>query len=48
MTQDILENNIEVIRDFFEYDDIFVVDRGFRDCLTYLESLRFEAKMPSF
>ena len=42
------EAKINDLEDNFEPEDIFVVDRGFRDCLNYLESKNFEYKMPAF
>lgn len=44
--QHILNNNIEEIRNWVTGDDIFIVDRGFRDALPYLESLGIQAEMP--
>jgi len=48
MTEDILANKINQLEHFFEKMDVFVVDRGFRDCIEYIESKGFTAKMPSF
>jgi hypothetical protein len=43
-----LKCNINDINDFVKDNDIFVVDRGFRDSLTLLEDLGIKAAMPSF
>ena len=44
----IMARNIEDIREWVEEKDVFVVDRGFRDSLSYLEELGIKAEMPSF
>ena len=36
------------IQDLFKKDDIYIVDRGFRDILSYLESMGIDSKMPAF
>ncbi|XP_045216033.2 uncharacterized protein LOC123566193 [Mercenaria mercenaria] len=43
-----LKTNTEEIRNFVQEDDVFVVDRGFRDSLSLLEDLGIRAEMPSF
>uniref|UniRef100_K1QXM2 Uncharacterized protein n=1 Tax=Magallana gigas TaxID=29159 RepID=K1QXM2_MAGGI len=43
-----MRSNLEDIRNWVEEDDVFIVDRGFRDSLTYLEELGIQVKMPSF
>ncbi|XP_060604358.1 uncharacterized protein LOC132757169 [Ruditapes philippinarum] len=43
-----LKTNTEEIRDFIQEDDIFVVDRGFRDSLELLQDLGIRVEMPSF
>ena len=40
-------SNIEDIRNWFHEEDIFIVDRGFRDSIDMLEELGIHAKMPS-
>lgn len=40
--------NVNNLRGFLREGDIFVVDRGFRDCLDYLHELGLETKMPYF
>ena len=40
--------NLEDIRSWVQEEDIFVVDRGFRDSLDCLEQMGINAKMPSF
>ncbi|XP_062596569.1 uncharacterized protein LOC134258027 [Saccostrea cucullata] len=44
----IMHCNIEDIRNWVKEEDIFVVDRRFRDSLDYLEEIGIKAKMPSF
>lgn len=44
----VIKSNIEDICNWLEKDDIFVVDRGFRDSLDFLEELGIQAHMPSF
>ena len=44
----ILRTNIECIRSWIAEDDVFIVDRGFRDSLGMLEELGIKAQMPSF
>ena len=39
ITQEIIENNLNELNNWFERGDVFVVDRGFRDCLKYLKGL---------
>ncbi|XP_065935231.1 uncharacterized protein [Magallana gigas] len=41
-----LKSNIEDIKNWFEDDDIFIVDRGFRDALGVLEEFGIKAYMP--
>lgn len=44
----VMKSNIEDICNWVEKDDIFVVDRGFRDSLDFLEELRIQAHVSSF
>lgn len=44
----IIHNNIEDIKNWVEENDIFIVDRGFRDSLELLEDLGIKAEMPCF
>lgn len=44
----IMHSNLEDIRSWVQEEDIFVVDRGFRDSLDCLEQMGINAKMPSF
>ncbi|XP_053380687.1 uncharacterized protein LOC128548946 [Mercenaria mercenaria] len=44
----ILNGNMEDIKSYIRPDDIFVVDRGFRDSLQLLEDLGIQTEMPSF
>jgi hypothetical protein len=48
ITQNIFENNVDDIYNWFQEDDLFVVDRGFRDVLSYLETNKYETRMPCF
>jgi len=43
-----LNTNVEDIKQWVQEDDIFIVDRGFRDSLELLEDLGIKAEMPSF
>lgn len=43
-----LQRNINDIKEFIKEDDIFVVDRGFRDSLSLLEDLGIQTEMPAF
>ena len=44
----IMKNNIEQIRNWVRKDDVFVVDRGFRDSIDLLEDLGIQTEMPAF
>ncbi|XP_062581928.1 uncharacterized protein LOC134243712 [Saccostrea cucullata] len=44
----IMKTNREDVLNWMEEDDIFIVDRGFRDSMEYLEELGIKACMPSF
>ena len=44
----IMKTNAEDIRQWIQPEDTFIVDRGFRDSLAYLEELEVKAQMPSF
>lgn len=46
--KDMLKTNIDVLQYWFKENDLFVVDRGFRDCLEFLESLGLKNEMPDF
>ena len=43
-----LNTNVEDIKQWVQEDDIFIVDRGFRDLLELLEDLGIKVEMPSF
>ena len=47
ITIDMFEKSSE-IQNWFEKDDIFVVDRGFRDCSSYLKKKKFKIAAPVF
>lgn len=42
-----LEENIGGIRNWFREGDIFLVDRGYRDIIPFLDELNFDCKMPA-
>ena len=44
----ILKKNVEQIKNWVTEDDVFIVDRGFRDSLDLLESLGIKSEMPRF
>ncbi|VDI44871.1 Hypothetical predicted protein [Mytilus galloprovincialis] len=44
----IFKNNLEKIKEWFDKDDVVVVDRGFRDSIDLLEEFGIQTKMPSF
>ncbi|XP_061192880.1 uncharacterized protein LOC133201100 [Saccostrea echinata] len=44
----IINSNAESIRSWLNEDDIFIVDRGFRDVLPLLADLGIQAEMPRF
>lgn len=44
----IMKTNAEDIKNWLSEDDIFIVDRGFRDALPLLEDLGIQAEMPRF
>ncbi|XP_033739141.1 uncharacterized protein LOC117326498 [Pecten maximus] len=44
----ILKTNVEDIRSWIKEEDIFIVDRGFRDSILLLEDLGIKAEMPRF
>ncbi|XP_069130866.1 uncharacterized protein [Argopecten irradians] len=48
ITKHILNNNLEEVRSWLRKDDIFIVDRGFRDAVEYLEGIGLKVEMPSY
>ena len=44
----IMKTNVEDIKNWAQDDDIFVVDRGFRDALPLLDDMGIQAEMPKF
>lgn len=48
MITDIFEKNYDGIEDFFEQGDVFLLDRGFRDSIHFLENRGYFCKMPPF
>lgn len=43
-----LTSNVQDIKNWIKKEDIFIVDRGFRDYLDFLEDFGINAKMPSY
>lgn len=43
-----IETNVEEIKDWIQEDDIFIVDRGFRDAEALLSDIGIHIEMPSF
>ena len=48
ITKHIFQKNIDDIKTWLKDDDILVVDRGFRDCLDFLQQLGLKTEMPHF
>ena len=48
ITEQMLNSNVEDITDWFEEDDVMVVDRGFRDAVDILKDFGINAQMPHF
>ena len=48
LNHNMLAFNVQDIKNWIENEDIFIIDRGFRDSLEFLEELGIKAKMPSF
>lgn len=44
----IVSNNVEEIKSWMQANDIFVVDRGFRDSATFLQDFDIKSEMPAF
>lgn len=44
----IMKTNKEDVLNWVEENDVFIVDRGFRDSMSYLEELGIKAVMPAF
>ena len=44
----IIVEDASKIQDFFKKDDICILDSGFRDILSYLESMRIDTKIPAY
>lgn len=44
----IIRTNVEDIQKWIQEDDIFIVDRGFRDAIRLLQDLGIQAEMPKF
>ncbi|XP_060085720.1 uncharacterized protein LOC132565127 [Ylistrum balloti] len=44
----ILNSNIQEIKEWIQENDVFVVDRGFRDSMDLLQQLGIQTEMPSF
>ena len=48
ITKHIFERNIDDIKNWLKEDDILIVDRGFRDCLDFLNQLGLKTEMSCF
>ncbi|XP_033752795.1 uncharacterized protein LOC117336398 [Pecten maximus] len=48
ITKHVLNNNLEAIRSWLRKEDVFIVDRGFRDAVEYLESIGLKVEMPTY
>ena len=48
MTKHIMLNNREGIMDWLRPGDMFIVDRGFRDCISLLNKFGYETCIPAF
>lgn len=46
--KDDLENDISGLKGWLEEEDIFIVDRGYRDCIEYLQSIGIQSEMPKY
>ena len=44
----IIQSNTEEIKEWVKPNDVFVVDRGFRDSLSLLEDIGIQAEIPAF
>ena len=48
ITKNIFLTNSKNVNDWLQLNDLLTVDRGFRDCLAFLENLGLKTKMPAF
>ena len=48
ITEHMLKSNVEDITNWFEENDVLVVDRGFRDAVDILKKFGISARMPHF
>ncbi|XP_046559913.1 uncharacterized protein LOC124268930 [Haliotis rubra] len=48
ITKHMLSTNSDDINNWLEADDVFIVDRGFRDSITFLEKHGFHVEMPAY
>ena len=48
ITKDIMGKNLQDLDNFFEENDIIVMNKGFRDTIDYLKEKGINAKMPAF
>lgn len=44
---DLLIEENSSIREYFQENDIFILDRGFRDCISVMEDCNFRPYMPA-
>jgi hypothetical protein len=47
MTKHIIEKQMS-FKNYFHEGDVFIVDRGFRDCVSYLNDLGLKVEIPHF
>ena len=48
ITKHLFKNNLENVNQWFQTDDVCIVDRGFRDAVEYLEDQGYNVKMPFY
>ena len=48
ITEDMLKSNFENITEWFEQNDVLVLDRGLRDAADILKGFEIESYMPQF
>ena len=48
ITRHVMKTNSDEINNWLEPNDVFIVDRGFRDVLEFLRSLGFQCEMPCY
>ncbi|XP_053380497.1 uncharacterized protein LOC123526886 [Mercenaria mercenaria] len=48
ITEHLMRTNLESINQWLKTGDVFIVDRGFRDCVSFLEDNGYSVKMPFY